>query len=659
MTEPTVAPFGAWRSPITPAMVSSAGVALSAVQADGVDLYWIEGRPLEGGRNVVVRRDPGGTPADITPEGMNARTTVHEYGGGAFTVHRGTVYFSNFADQRLYRQGPDSDPVPITPEPDLPTGLRYADGCVTPDGRRLYCVRETHFEDREPANEIVVLSTDGSEPPCAVASGHDFCSSPRVSADGRRLAWLTWDHPRMPWDGAELWTADIARDAGGSLTNVRLAAGGESESIFQPEWGPDGGLYFVSDRTGWWNLYRLDGGGEVRPLAPMEAEFGLPAWAFGLRTYGFLGDGRIAVSWSGSGIGHIGVLDAGTGGQPTPAETPHTSFGRGTIGELAVLAGGAGGRVATVAASPTDGPAVVTVDVDTGAVDVIRRAGDADVPPGCLSPPRAVSFPTGGGHEAHAFFYPPANAGYRGPEDARPPLIVISHGGPTGQSGGALALAIQFWTSRGFAVVDVNYRGSSGYGRAYRELLKGAWGVADTEDCINAARWLAGQGEVDGDRLVIRGGSAGGYTTLCALAFHDVFAAGASYYGVADPAALAEDTHKFESRYLDGLIGPYPEEKALYEARSPIHHTDGLSCPVILLQGLEDRVVPPAQAERMADALRERGVPFAYLAFEGEQHGFRRAENVQRALEAELYFYSRVFGFELADPVEPIEIENL
>jgi dipeptidyl aminopeptidase/acylaminoacyl peptidase len=643
---PQAAPYGGWHSPITAALVAAGEVPLGGTRIVGQDVYWFEGKPLEGGRSVVVRHR-NGQRAELTPAGFNVRTRVHEYGGGALATHGSTLFFSNFSDQRLYRQDDGGAPRAITPEPETPAGLRFADGRTTADGRLLICVQERHPADGgEAVNELVVLPTDGSAAPRSIVSGHDFFSTPRISPDGRQLVWLAWDHPRMPWDGTELYLADLAAD--GRVSNVRCIGGGPQESIFQPEWSPSSVLHFVSDRTGWWNLYVLESG-QARPLAPMEAEFGVPQWVFGLSRYTFLDDGTIACLYERDGFDYLALLRPGQ--ELQTLDVPYTSFSSlQSSGQTLVFVG----------ASPTEPASVVRMDVPSGKREVLGRSISHDLPEGHLSSPRAIAFPTANGTaEACALYYPPTNSEFVGSSGEKPPLIVASHGGPTSMTTSQLNMEIQFWTSRGFGFVDVNYGGSSGYGRAYRERLRGTWGIVDTEDCINAARYLAQQGEVDGKRLAIRGGSAGGYTTLCALVFHDDFAAGASYYGVADCEALAKDTHKFESRYLDGLIGPYPEAKELYRKRSPIHHADLLSCPVILFQGLEDQVVPPAQAEAMAAALHSKGLPFAYLAFEGEQHGFRKAETIQRTLEAELYFYSRVFGFPLAEQIEPVAIENL
>jgi dipeptidyl aminopeptidase/acylaminoacyl peptidase len=637
----TVAPYGSWDSPITPDVLVENVVALSNPLGDGEDLYWLEMRPAEGGRYVIVRRAPDGRAEDALPEGFSARTLVHEYGGLCYGAAAGHLFFSNFSDQRLYRSAPGRAPQPLTPAPAEPLSVRYADPALSPDGRWIVCVRERHTKEGV-VNEIVVLPTDGTAEPAIVAEGHDFFSAPRVSPSGDRLAWLTWEHPRMPWDGTELWEAEVTE--GFAVSPPRKVAGGSEESITQPRYSPSGKLLYVSDRTGWWNLYSGDG-----VLASMEAEFSGPDWVFGQSSYTFLPDGSLVATWSESGLDHVGVLAPGEA-RFRVVEVPFTAID--SIGPY-------GSGIAAIAGSATEAPAVVEISIPEGEVSILRRSRESSVPAGYLSIPRPIEFPTEGGLTAHALFYPPANADFTGPEDEKPPLIVMSHGGPTSATSSVLNYGIQFWTSRGLAVVDVNYGGSTGYGRAYRDRLKGAWGVVDVDDCVNAAAWLAHQGEVDGSRMAIRGGSAGGYTTLCALTFRDVFACGASLYGVADAGALAEDTHKFESRYLDGLIGPWPADRDLYEERSPIFHTDRLSTPVILFQGLEDKVVPPEQAEMMARALREKGVPFAHIVYPDEQHGFRKAENIKRTCEAELYFYGRILGFDPAGEPAPVPIENL
>ncbi len=592
---------------------------------------------------MIVHRSPDGSTSDVNPPPFNARTRVHEYGGGDFVVHRGTVFFANFEDQRLYSVSPGGEPEPLTSD----VAHRYADMTVDAGRGRLISVCEDHSAGGEPVNEIVGISlTDGAE--TVLVSGNDFYSSPRLSPDGGSLAWLTWNHPNMPWDGTELWTAEL--DGEGAPVGAERLEGGPDESVFQPEWSPDGTLHLVSDRTGWWNLYRA-GEGAVEPLCPMEAEFGLPQWAFGMSTYAFLSPTRIACVAIERGVFRLAILDTETG-ELAEVQTPYSVMS-------ALRSDPGSGELLFIAGSPTDSTRVARLDTQTGEHEVLRRAGDIEIDAGYLSVPETVEFQTEGGLTAHGFFYPPANKDYAAPDGERPPLLVLSHGGPTGMTLPSLDLEIQHRTSRGFAVLDVNYGGSTGYGREYRQRLDGMWGVVDVDDCENGAKYLAQRGLVDGGRLLIAGGSAGGYTTLCALTFRESFAAGASYYGVSDAAALAEETHKFESRYLDRLIGPYPERADLYRERSPIHHTEGLSCPVIFFQGLEDEVVPPNQAETMFETLKEKGLPVAYVPFEGEQHGFRRAENIKRALDAEIFFYSRLFGFSLADPVEPVRIENL
>jgi dipeptidyl aminopeptidase/acylaminoacyl peptidase len=643
MTKPNVAPYGSWKSPITSDLIVAGTIKVGQVLLDGDDVIWTEMRPAEGGRYVLVRRSADGRTSDLIPPPWNARTRVHEYGGGAAVVADGTVYFSNWEDQRMYRLDPGGQPRPITPE----GKLRYADGALDRNRERMICVREDHTAtDREAVNQLVSLDLAGEGEARVLVSGNDFYATPRISPDGTRLAWLTWNHPNMPWDGTELWVGELQAD--GSLGQVERVAGGISESIFQPEWSPDGVLYFISDWTGWWNLYRWRGG-QVEPVVQMEAEFGLPQWVFGRSTYAFASARRIICAYTQHGTWQLASLDTATGAL-TPIETPYT--------EIEYVRAGPD-RVVFYGGSPTEPESIVQLDLATGRIEVLRRATEVTVGAGYLSEPRAIDFPTENGLMAHALYYPPKNRDHVAPEGERPPLLVISHGGPTGATTSTLSLSIQYWTSRGIAVLDVNYGGSTGYGRAYRERLEGQWGIVDVDDCANGARYLAEREEVDGERLIIRGGSAGGYTTLCALTFRDVFKAGASYYGVSDLEALAKETHKFESRYLDRLVGPYPERKDLYEERSPIRFADRISCPVIFFQGLEDQVVPPSQAELMVEPLRAKGLAVAYVPFEGEQHGFRRAENIKRALDAELYFYSRVFGFELAEPVEPVEIDNL
>jgi len=637
-------PFGSWKSPITSDLIVQGSVGLSQCTFDNEDIYWVELRPRESGRNVVVRWNPDGTGVDVNPVPFNARTRAHEYGGGDFVVHNGTVYFSDFQDQRLYRTNSNSLPEPITAVADV----RYADGCIDVYRNRLICIREDHTDTGEAVNTIVAVTLDGNANIGeALIQGNDFYSSPKLSPDGTHLAWLTWNHPNMPWDGCELWVGEVTAD--GSLDNVRWVAGGSHESIFQPEWSPSGVLYFSSDRNGWWNLQRISDAGEIESVCPTKGELGMPQWLFGMSFYAFASDDLIVCSHIDQGISRLALLDLGTR-KLQEIDCPFTDiqYLRASK-DYAVFRAG----------SPTEVAAIARLNLNTRQIDTLRLSNDLDVFPAYFSIPRPIEFPTEAGLTAHGFFYPPQNPDYEAPENEKPPLIVKSHGGPTASATTALALSIQYWTSRGFAVLDVNYGGSSGYGRQYRERLNKKWGVVDVDDCVNGARYLVTRGEVDPKRLIITGGSAGGYTTLCALTFRNVFKAGASHFGVSDAEALAKDTHKLESRYLDGLLGPYPEKRDVYRERSPINFTERLSCPVIFFQGLEDKVVPPNQAEQMVEALKSKRIPVAYVAFPGEQHGFRQAKNIKRALDTELYFYSRVFGFELAEVVEPVRIDNL
>jgi dipeptidyl aminopeptidase/acylaminoacyl peptidase len=636
--------YGSWRSPITSDLVSSGVIRFDAqIEIDGDDTYWVEMRPAEAGRYVVVRRTPEGRTIDLIAQPYNVRTRVHEYGGGAYKVDRGMVYFSNFVDQRLYWQRPRSLPKAITPE----GKRRFADGVIDRSRGRMVCVCQDHTKnDKEPESYLAAIGI--GDPPSfqKLVSGNDFYSTPRISPDGFQLAWLTWNHPNMPWDYTELWVGQIKED--GSVGDSVRIAGGRDDSICQPKYSPDGTLYFISERTGWWNLYRWNRG-IVETLYQMDAEFGAPAWVFGLSNYAFESARRIVCTYVKNGLSRLATLDTLTL-QFKEIDTPYTSISavQATNKSAVLLAG-----------SPTEATSLVRLELATGKIEVLRRSTEVTIEPGYLSIPESIEFPTEGQMTSYALYYRPKNADYVGLTNEQPPLIVVSHGGPTGATSSAMNLAIQFWTSRGFAVADVDYGGSTGYGREYRRRLDGKWGIVDVDDCVNCARYLIARGEVDRERTAIRGGSAGGYTTLAALTFRDVFKAGASYYGVSDLEALAKETHKFESRYLERLVGHYPTRRDLYLDRSPINHVDRLSCPIIFFQGDEDKIVPPDQAEVMANALRQKGIPVTYLLFQGEQHGFRKAENIKRSLDAELYFYSRIFGFQLADDIAPIHIDNL
>jgi dipeptidyl aminopeptidase/acylaminoacyl peptidase len=644
MAQPALSGFGTWRSPVTSDMVASGAVRFdSQIAVSGHDTYWVESRPLEGGRSLVVRSRPGSPPADITPSPFNTRTRVHEYGGGAFAVDGDKVYFSNFADQRIYRLAPPGDPEPITPE----TSLRFADGVVDSTRHRMVCVCEDHTAgNRYPVNSLVAIDLNGHGGITQLVSGNDFYSSPRLSPDGSSLAWLTWNQPNMPWDYTELWLGTLS--ASGHIAAARRIAGGQGDSICQPRFAADGTLHFVSERTGWWNLYRWRNGSAM-PLWDTAAEFGGADWSFGASSYAFASPRQIVCSRVRSGRATLASLDTETG-RAVDYDLPYTSIS-------AVQA--TPGHAILVAGSPTEPPSVVRLDLGNGQIEVLRRSNNVSIDPDYLSAPKDIEFPTENGVTAHAIYYPPGSRDFVAPAGERPPLLIMSHGGPTGAASRSLNLSVQYWTSRGFAVADVNYGGSTGYGRAYRQRLAGQWGIVDVDDCVNCARYLIKGGQADAKRVAIRGGSAGGYTTLAALTFRDLFRAGASYYGVSDLEALETDTHKFEARYLDTLIGPYPARRDLYLERSPIHHVDRLSCPVIFLQGSEDRVVPPSQAELMVEALRRKGLPVAYILFEGEQHGFRQGPHIKRALEAEFYFYATIFGFTPAEHIEPVRIENL
>ena len=614
-------PYGSWPSPLTASRVTAGALRLDHVQLDGEDVYWVEGRASEGGRYVIVRRTADGAIIDVTPTVFNVRTRVHEYGGAAYTVDRGTIYFANFADQRIYRQRAGAVPEPITAE-----GGFYADFRVDRTRDRLISVREDHSKAGEAINTIVAIG--GGE--TVLVSGADFYSDPIVSPDGASLAWLQWHHPNMPWDGTELCVARFETD--GTLGPARTIAGGATESIFQPEWSPDGTLYFVSDRSGWWNLHRLLNG-EVEVVHAMAAEFGKPQWTFSMVTYAFMSAERIAATYTQGGRWQLALIDTRSRTcTPVPLPVQPLESIHATADAIYFIGG-----------SATEANAITRLALADRSTEVLRSASAERIEPAWISVPEAITF-TAAGRDVHAFYYPPVNPAVTAPAGERPPLLVLTHGGPTGASSDVLDSKVQFWTSRGFAVLDINYSGSTGYGRAYRERLNGQWGIADVTDAVGGAEAMVAAGKADPARLAIRGGSAGGYTTLAALTFHQVFKAGASYYGISDLEVLQQDTHKFESRYNESLIGPYPAAREVYVARSPIHFTDRLSCPIILFQGLDDKVVPPNQSEMMAAALRKKGLKVKYVTFEGEQHGFRKAENIIRALEEELAFYRDVFG---------------
>jgi dipeptidyl aminopeptidase/acylaminoacyl peptidase len=640
-----LAPFGSWKSPITADSIVADSIGLSSIVLDGTDIYWLESRPQEAGRSVIVRRTADGKITDITPPEYNVRNRVHEYGGAAYTVVDGIVYFSNNSDNCLYIQNLRAENPQQLRQLTHDQTKRYADLTVDPHRQRLICVQEEHDStDLEPLNTIVSIDITKTDDMYVMAGGCDFYAAPRLSPDGSKLAWLSWNHPNLPWDGTNLQIANVIN---GFLSAPTLIAGGANEAIFQPQWSSDDTLYFISDRTGWGNLYCWHHA-TVTAVCEFDAEFSLPQWVFGMSTYALVGKHRIVCTYSQGGVWKLALINT-LSGHLTHLNVPYTD-----ISSIRAT----GNSVYCCGASATQTNEISSIDLRTESRETLQRSSQLKIDPHYLSIPKSIEFPTTEG-TAYAFYYPPTNPDYQPLLGEKPPLLVKSHGGPTAATSNQLSLKTQYWTSRGFAVVDVNYGGSTGYGKAYQHRLDGKWGIVDVDDCTNAARYLVKQGLADPKRLAISGGSAGGYTTLAALTFGDTFKAGASYYGVSDLAALAKDTHKFESRYLDRLVAPYPAKAQIYQDRSPLYFTHQLSCPIAFFQGLEDKVVPPNQAEMMVDALKAKGIPVAYVTFPTEQHGFRQAANIKRALTGEFYFYARIFGFQPADEIEPISIVGI
>jgi len=624
------ASYGTWHSPLAAADLARSAISLNYLRVAEGHPYWIESRPAEGGRNVLVTMGATGTVQELTPAGCNARTRVHEYGGTPYIVHRGATYFSNFTDQRIYLHRPNQAPVPLTPE-----GYRYADYEIDSTGSRLYCVREDHTGSGEPKNAIVALDISAGGAGSVLFGKSDFVAYPRVSPDGRRIAWIAWNHPNLPWDATTLYVANLTSRG---ISGITALTSGSRESVLEPRWDSDGSLYFVSDRSNWWNLYRYKDN-HVSPALVTEADIASPLWTLGQSSYALTGDGRAVIRYTVNARDKLGMVDLGSK-RLTPVDLPCVGLSNiQLISPDTALA---------IAASTTQESALVSIDIGTGQHRVLRAPAAVELDKKFISVAESLEFPTAGGKTAHAFYYPPANPDFVPPPNEKPPLIVKVHGGPTSHSKPEFSLGTQFWTTRGFALLDVNHGGSSGFGRAYRERLNGNWGIVDVGDVVAAVKYLVAAGRVDGRRAAIRGGSAGGFTVLAALAFHDVFTAGANYYGVSDLEALARDTHKFESRYLDRLVAPLPQGRAIYEARAPIRHLEGFKAALITFQGADDKVVPPEQSRAIVTALQSKGVPVAYIEFEGEQHGFRRAENIVRSLESELAFYGRVFGFSQA-----------
>ncbi|MCB4790296.1 MAG: S9 family peptidase [Elusimicrobia bacterium] len=645
MVKKFIRPYGSWKSPLTSDLIVSETVKLSEINIDGNDVYWLENRPFQNGRNVIVRLDENGNIKDSIPKGFNARTRAHEYGGGSYKVSKGVVYFSNYNDQRIYRCTPGdiTPPQPVTPE----GNYRYADFVIDQVQNRLICVREDHTSgNSNPTNSIVSICLEKENPVEVIISGNDFYSSPGMNSDNTHLCWLTWNHPNMPWDGTELWAGQLSAD--GKIAKSKRIAGARGESVFQPKWDSEGYIYFVSDRTGWWNLYRYKDE-KTEALCPIDAEFGAPQWVFGLSTYAFVTENRIISACSKNGVWKLGFIKTSEK-RFEYLKLPYT--------EVSSVCS-ANNSVYFIGGSFNSASSVIQLRMGTLETKVLKSSNKIKLNNEFISEPEIIKYKTGDNEVSHALVYLPKNRDYKGPEGEKPPLIVKTHGGPTSCVQTSLSFETQYWTSRGFAVADVNYRGSTGYGREYRQALNGKWGIADVQDCINAAKHLASSGIADKNSLIIKGGSAGGYTTMCALTFHDTFNAGVSYYGVSDLDALAKETHKFESRYLDALIGPYPEKKNVYFERSPINFAKKISCPMLFFQGLDDKVVPPSQSQRIYDALLKKGLPVAYSTFKDEQHGFRSSQNIKACFEAELYFYSKIFNIKIQDKIKPIKIENL
>ena len=642
---PVVSPYGSWVSPLRAEVLSSSRIAMGDLRSVDGRLYWTETMPSAGGISGLFSMAGENTGTRVSPEGVNVRTRVHEYGGAPFVATGNHVYYSNYADQRLYELGSDGNASALTP-----VGYRYADCTVISRDARsndaLICVREDHTDPKQVRNTLVRIPLPAGGAGDVLYSGSDFVAYPRPSRDGRQLAFIAWNHPNMPWDGTELKVADLGKDGLGELTTV---AGGATESVLEPQWDSDGTLYFICDRSGYWNLHARQGNNS-RPVWQREAEFASPLWTLGQANYVLMGDGHAVARFSERGIDRLAVIDLHRG-TARILDLPYVEFSH--------LARLDSRNIVALVGSVDAPPAIMRIDVVHSSATILRSAGSSPLPKESVSVAKPIDFPTADGGVAHAFYYQPRNAGFVAPASTLPPLLTFVHGGPTSQATAAFAARIQFWTSRGFAVVDVNHRGSSGFGRNFRRQLNGNWGVVDVEDAIAAVRYLGKTGAADPARTAISGGSAGGYTVLNALSSSDVFKAGADYYGVSDITALAQDTHKFESRYLDSLIGPFPAMKSVYESRSPLNHLDGFKVPLIVLQGADDPVVPPSQSERIVAALRKRGVPVAYLLFPGESHGFRKPENTTRALQAELSFYGQVFGFIPADSLPPLKVEGL
>ncbi len=620
--------FGTWPSPINAELITKAAPSLNFIQSQGDKLFWVEGRPWDAGRSVIMCRDSAGTIRDLLPPPFSHHSKVHEYGGMAYAANQTHLYFVNAADQCIYQLdlNAGNKPKAITSP-----GLRFADLVIDTAHQQLIAVGEQHHDDREPENFIAAINI-ATGAVSTLKSGADFYAYPRISPDNQQLCWIEWQHPNMPWDSTQLWCAQLTVDG---LSDLALIAGGDNnQAIFQPSWSPDNQLHYVSDKNNWWNIYTANG----EPVLSKDAEFATPLWQFGMSTYDFIDANTIGCLWTDQGLWHSGFIDIATG-QLSNTESQYSSLAAACCHQ---------GRLYMVAGAAPLANQIVGIERygANSKLTSVYAPSTLDLDSADIAQPEPLFFPSGNGEQVHAFFYPPTNAQYQGADNELPPVIALCHGGPTGATDSGLNLKIQYWTNRGFAIVDINYRGSTGFGRKYRKALTNAWGIKDVEDTQYAISYLANQQKIDPERCLIRGGSAGGYTVLSALTFTDTFKAGASLYGIGDLETLATDTHKFESRYLDSLIGPYPGRRDIYLERSPIHHAEGLNCPVIFLQGLEDKVVPPNQAEVMVKLLEDKGIKVEYVTFPDEGHGFRKANNIIRAMESELAFYRDVFDLD-------------
>ena len=635
--------YGSWESTITPEKITEGGLRFSEIRSSGSDLYFLEGRPEESGRYVIVKQASDGKISDVIPKEFNSRNAVHEYGGGSYAVGQKNIYFTNWDDQRIYKVNGENVN-PITKEPPFEKSIRYSDLTLSIDEEWLFCVRETHFKKEEAKNELVAISTTENSQ-IVLCTGRDFYSSPRINPTNKEICWLEWDHPNMPWDGTELFIANFDLDG---LSEIKFIDGSKNISIIQPEWSDSGELIYISDESGWWNLKKYSENTNSTILNE-KSDHGGPSWQFGFRTY-FVKDNNIYLKGISKNKNKGLIRKISISGQILETnEVFHTSINDLTHHE---------NKAFYIGASPVSNSEIVSYDLMNKNEETIKESNPVKIDIEEISIPEEISFPTTQNAIAYGYFYKPKNKNFQGESEEKPPLLVISHGGPTSATSNALNLSIQYWTNRGIAVADVNYRGSTGYGKKFRDSLKGNWGVYDTDDCIAAVDHLSEKGLVDSSRVAIKGGSAGGYTTINALTFHDRFAVGATYYGIADLSVFIDDTHKFESKYLESLIGKYPEEKEKYYERSAINFTDQLSCPMIIFQGTEDKIVPPSQAEIMAQGLRDKKIPFSLIMYEGEQHGFRQSKNIISSLESEIYFYSKVLGFKPFDKLKEVEIEN-